>query len=566
MIWKVEAGATFEEPYAPIGAPVGERAAYILAPDLSPVADDEAGELWIGGSGLARGYLNRPEATAERFLPDPFSPSGGRMYRTGDLARRRPDGTIAFIGREDGQVKIRGFRVELGEIEARLRDEPTVAEAVVVRREGRAGPTLVAYVTPRQGRRPEPGRLRARLAGVLPAPLVPSRIVVLERLPLLPNGKVDRASLPEPAAGGPPPSPPRTETERRVAALWSAVLDLPAIGVDSPFFDLGGDSLSALRLLARMRLAFPGRRLGVADLLGNPTIAALAEGLDSGLDGDDGPARIIHLRESGERPPLVLFPGLLVSLREYEPLVRRLAPDQPAFGFACASLTQEPEPLPAVETLAESYAEAIVARLGADGCALLGWSWGGVLAFETARRLAGRARVHFIAMADVCALEPPFALGAAPLLDEEQRSRHREMIDAWLALSPMRARWEALLARMDAETMDCFLRFVAAEPQPLPTDGPLVGSRERVLHTLVDHALQMRRLSLRPLDVVVRSFEAERSRAERKPIIDWRGLASQAYAEITPATDHLDIVLARPFHDRLDELLRRLPWPRDAAE
>ncbi|ATQ70289.1 MULTISPECIES: amino acid adenylation domain-containing protein [Methylosinus] len=555
LIWKVEANVGFDEPYAPIGGPVGDRTAHILATDLSPVADGETGELWIGGSGLARGYLNRPASTAQRFLPDPYAKTCGRMYRTGDLARRRPDGAIAFVGREDGQVKIRGFRVELGEIEARLREEPTVAEAVVVRREGRAGPTLAAYVTPRPGRTPEPGRLRARLAGALPAPLVPSRIMALERLPLLPNGKVDRASLPEPGAVGPPPRAPSTETERRVAALWGAVLDLPEVGVDSPFFDLGGDSLSALRLLARLRLAFPGRRLGVADLLGDPTVATLAERLDSGVNGDDGPARIIHLRKGGGQPPLVLFPGLLVSLREYEPLVRRLPSDQPAFGFACASLTEEPEPLPEIDSLAQSYADAIECEVGGRGCAMLGWSWGGVLAYETARRLIGRVRVHFIAMADVCALEPPFAQGSTPPLEADERGRHRERIDAWLVGSPMRARWETLRARMDAETEDCFLRFLSTEPQPLPVDGPLVGSRERVLHTLIDHALQMRALTLQPLDVIIFSFQAERSIAEHKPIIDWRELASQAHVDVAASTDHFDIVLSRSLHERIAELL-----------
>ena len=557
MVWKVSAGTSFEEPYAPIGAPVGDRSAHVLGPDLLPVPAGEVGELWLGGTGLARGYLRRPALTAERFLPDPFAPGGGRMYRTGDMVRCRSDGSFAYVGREDGQVKIRGFRIELGEIEARLRDEATVAEAVVLKREGPAGASLVGYVTPATGRTPEPGRLRARLASALPEALVPSRIVVLDRLPLMPNGKVDRAALPEPALTGPPALLPRTVLEQQIASIWSSILGIAEIGVDQPFFELGGDSLSALRLLARLQLAFPGRRLGIADLLGNPTVESLAARLadDTGPDAGEGAARLIELTKGGRRPPLVLFPGLLVSLREYEPLLRRLGPDQPAFGFACASLTHDPRPLPDVATLAQDYAGAIRRRVGSEGCVLLGWSWGGVLAFETAHRLAGHVRVHFIAMADACGLEPPFAPGSLQPLADAERRRCLELVGTWLGASSMAAQWAELQARMDEETMDCFLAFLAAEPQPLPTDGPLVGSRERILHTLVDHALQMRELRLQPQSVAIRSFEAERSRREGKPILDWRGLASPVSVEVVPATDHLDIVLARPLHERLAELL-----------
>lgn len=557
LIWKVSPGAAFDEPYAPIGDVVGDRVAYVLGPDLELTPEGATGELWLGGSGLARGYLKQPALTAERFLPDPFSTAGGRMYRTGDMVRRRADGGLAFVGREDSQVKIRGFRVELGEIEARLRAEPTVGEAVVLKRDGRAGPTLVGYVTPAPGRNPEPGRLRARLAGVLPAPLRPSRIVVLDRLPMTPNGKIDRAALPEPALSGLPPRSPSTPVEREIAALWSSILDLSDVGADQPFFELGGDSLSALRLLARLHLAYPGSRLCVADLLGNPTVETLAARINAGADPNagEGPARVIHLSTGGDRPPLVLFPGLLVSLREYEALLRRLGPRQPAFGFACASLTHAVDALPEVGVLADGYAAAIRRNVDARGCTLLGWSWGGVLAFETARRLAGHIPVHFVGMADVCGLEAPFAANSAPRPEEAERHRWREMIDTWLAVSPMRDHWLALRARMDDETEDCFLRFMAAEPQPLPIDGPLVGSRERVLHTLVDHALQMRRLTLAPQNIRVRSFEAERSRVEGKPIMDWSGLASTVSVETIPATDHLDIVLSRNFHERLAQML-----------
>jgi amino acid adenylation domain-containing protein len=567
MVWKVAPGAAFAEPYAPIGSPVGERAAYVLGPDLEPVADGEAGELWLGGSGVARGYLHRPGLTAERFLPDPFSPAGGRMYRTGDIVRRRPDGSFAYVGREDGQVKIRGLRIELGEVEARLAAIPTVGSAVVATQAGPTGPRLVGYVTPAPGRVPEPGRLRAELARVLPAAAVPSRIIVLDELPLTPNGKIDRSGLPEPSHDGPPPLPPRSGTERRVAGLFAEALGLEAAGVNQPFFDLGGDSLSALRLLGRLRLAFPRRRIGIADLLGNPTIADLAGrlDLDGCIDGGAPGAAVVHLAQGGGRPPLILFPGLLVSLREYEPLVRRLGPGQPAFGFVCASLSGEPKPLPPVAALAADYAAAIAARVGGEGCMLLGWSWGGVLAFETARHLAGRVPVHAVLMADACGLEPPFAPGAEAPARPGERAALAAATESWLGQSRMRGHWEALRPRMDEATELQFLRFLAAEPQPLPTDGPDLGSRERILHALVDHALLFRALSLAPLDVPIVSFVAERSRAEGKPVIDWRGLSPRAVAEVVPETDHLDIVLSPAFHDRVREVLQAAARPAAAA-
>ncbi len=311
LIWKVPPDTGFAEPYAPIGGPVGARTAYILGPDLEPVAEGETGELFIGG-GLARGYWRRPSLTAERFLPDPFTPGGGRMYRTGDRVRRRPDGSLAFAGRGDDQVKIRGHRIEIGEVEAALRALPAVADAVVLRREGPGGAFLAGYVVPARGRHPEAGRLRAALARTLPEPMVPANLTLLDRFPVTPNGKLDRAALPDPSADDRRGRPPGTATERRLAGIWSEVLGYPVATVDRPFFALGGDSLSALRLVARLRLIAPRGGIGVADLLRDPTIADLAARIDAGaVAGDEGLAPTIRLATGDPRsgkPLLVLFP------------------------------------------------------------------------------------------------------------------------------------------------------------------------------------------------------------------------------------------------------------------
>ena len=568
LIWKVPPDATFDEPYAPIGGPVGVRAAYVLGPDLEPVAAGETGELYIGG-GLARGYWARPALTAERFLPDPFSAAGGRMYRTGDRVRLRPDGSLAFAGRADDQVKIRGHRVEIGEVEAALRELPEVADAVVLRREAPAGVYLAGYVVPASGRRPEAGRLRAALARRLPEPMVPASLTLLDRLPVTANGKLDRNALPDPAADDRRGRPPGTATERRLAGIWSESLGFPVRVADRRFFELGGDSLSALRLVARLRLIAPRGGIGVADLLRDPTIAELAARIDAGSEAGSGGgsdvagddlAPLIRLsagRAGNGRPLLVLFPGLLVSTREYEPLVARLGPGQAAHGFLCASLVEAVRPLPALADLADAYAGRVrgLMRGRTGGCVFLGWSWGGVLAYETARRLGPGFPLSWVGMLDACGLEANFAPGAGRPIGAEERAAHEAMLAPWLDRAPMRAQWEALRARMDPEAEVQFLRFLAAEPQPLPVDGPEVGSRERMLWTLVDHAIQFRGLRLEPGAVPIRSFVAAESLARGLPVIDWAPLTSRLLAvETVPETDHLDIVLSPHLHDRIAAL------------
>ncbi|MGU3540840.1 amino acid adenylation domain-containing protein [Methylobacterium sp. A54F] len=575
LVWKAAPGTAFTEATAPIGTAVGARRSHVLGPDLEPVAPGETGELYIAG-GLARGYLGRPAETALRFLPDPFGPPGSRMYRTGDRVRARPDGSLAYAGRVDDQVKVRGHRIELGEVEAALRALPEVGEAVVLRREAPGGASLAGYVTAARGRRPEAGRLRAALARHLPDYMVPARLTILDRLPVTPNGKVDRKALPDPGAGEAAIRAPGTATERRLAGIWSEILGTPVMDAERPFFALGGDSLSALRLVARLRLIAPGGGIGVADLLRDPTIAALAarieagreedgQGADEGEGGGPGtlaPLVTLNAGDAGS-PLLVLFPGLLVSTREYEPLVQSLGAGQAAVGFLCASLVEAPRPLPSVADLAEAYAARVRSLARGRPCTFLGWSWGGVLAYETACRLGPDVQLGFVGMLDACGLEANFAPGAGRPVATAERAAFEELVEAWLARSAMRAEWEALRARADPEAAVQLLRFLAAEPQPLPADGPEVGSRERILWTLVDHALQFRDLALTQSDVPVRSFVASRSREAGLPVIDWgRHTDRLLSVETVPETDHLDIVLSPAFHARFAHWLR--PWAEAA--
>ncbi|MET7959649.1 amino acid adenylation domain-containing protein [Micromonospora zamorensis] len=268
----------------PIGRPLPQTRAYVLDPEGRPVPPGDPGELHLAGAGLARGYLDRPEETRARFLPDPFRP-GERMYRTGDRVRLRPDGQLAYLGRLDDQVKLRGYRIELGEVAARLAALPGVREATAAVREGPSGdPLLVGYLV---GERRDD--VRARLAGVLPAPLVPTTVVWLDRLPTLPNGKVDRSALPSPALGGDagPGAGSFDGMLAEVAAVWREVLGVPVTTADDDFLTLGGDSLLAVRCATRLAAA-TGRPVRAGDLFAHPTVGALAAHLD-GLAVDPTP-------------------------------------------------------------------------------------------------------------------------------------------------------------------------------------------------------------------------------------------------------------------------------------
>ncbi|GHG32198.1 MULTISPECIES: non-ribosomal peptide synthetase [Amycolatopsis] len=254
----------------PIGRPIAGIRAYVLDPGMRPVPVGVPGELHLGGAGVARGYLGRPGLTAGRFVADPFGAPGGRMYRTGDVVRWTTRGELEYLGRADDQVKIRGFRIEPGEVEAALRKHPDVTEAVVVARTDAGHQRLVAYVVPEA-----PADLREFLGASLPAHLVPSAFVPLDRLPLNPSGKLDRRALPAPDfTGATTRVAPRTDTERRLAEIWADALGLPEVGVEDNFFELGGDSILGIRLVSEAAKA--GLRITTKDVFRHQTIAALA--------------------------------------------------------------------------------------------------------------------------------------------------------------------------------------------------------------------------------------------------------------------------------------------------
>jgi amino acid adenylation domain-containing protein len=263
-----------------IGKPIANTQLYILDEDMRLVRPGVIGELFIGGAGVGLGYLNRPDLTAERFVPDVFGARGAKLYKSGDLARYRHDGTLEYLGRADDQVKIRGYRIELGEIEAALTAAPGVQSCAVLAREDEPGnKQLVAYVVA-PANVPPATELQTFLGKSLPEYMVPPQFVFLAELPLTPNGKVDRKALPAPekattGAGG----PPRTETEKSVAAIWAELLNVEGIGIEDDFFDLGGQSMTAVAFVARLRTTFD-LNIELATLFERPTIAGIAEAID----------------------------------------------------------------------------------------------------------------------------------------------------------------------------------------------------------------------------------------------------------------------------------------------
>ncbi|TNF51927.1 MAG: amino acid adenylation domain-containing protein, partial [Burkholderiales bacterium] len=393
----------------PIGQPLANLAVYILDDQQRLVPPGVPGEICIGGIGVGEGYWHNPEKTAAAFMRNPFSDNADDfIYRTGDLGRWLADGSVEYLDRVDNQVKVRGFRIELGEVQACLERQTGVQRCVVMVREDRPGdPRLVAYLVT-DADTFDSEALRDRIRRWLPEHMVPSQLVPLAALPVLPNGKVDRAALPRPAADTCPDpvrrQPPRSETERLLWQIWQDLLQRDDFGVDDSFFDLGGHSMLAVRMLGRLDPDLRAR-VPLNLLFGQPTIAAIARHLETADSGRDRP--LVVLRTGSQ--PQGLF--LLAGARMYQALAQQLDIDMPVYGLfsqAEIDLLEWPvsQPLPAlsVESLADSYLQAIRARQPHGPYHLGGFSIGGIVAYEVAQRLRQQGEeVALLVMLD-CAL------------------------------------------------------------------------------------------------------------------------------------------------------------------
>ncbi|HEY7415100.1 MAG TPA: amino acid adenylation domain-containing protein, partial [Ktedonobacteraceae bacterium] len=376
----------------PIGRPIGNTQVYVLDRSLHPVPIGVPGELHIGGAGLARGYLNRPELTAEKFIAHPFGPEPGAvLYKTGDLVRYLPDGTLEFLGRRDQQIKLRGFRVELGEIETVLGLHPAVKEALVqVYESGYHEKRLIAYVVLGQEQPVADQELRDFLSRRLPDYMLPATFLVLDALPITPNGKIDRRALPLPASTHRPAEaavvPPTHIAHFQLLQIWEELLEARPIGITDNFFHLGGHSLLAARLVDRIEQVFQ-KKITLASLFAGPTIEQLAAALEQQPTRQQTRTPLVAVQAGGARRPFFFAHGDWNSGAFYcFPLARALGPEQPFYVLEPYKFDGLRVP-PTFEEVATAHLQAIRA-LQPEGPYLLGgFCNGGLVAYEMARQL-----------------------------------------------------------------------------------------------------------------------------------------------------------------------------------
>lgn len=385
------------------GRPIANTGLFVLDRHGHPVPKGVVGELYIGGSGLARGYWRRPELTQERFLESPFEPNA-RLYRTGDMSRWLPDGSLECLGRIDNQVKIRGFRIELGEIEAVLIHHKAVRQCVVVAREQTPNDKiLVAYVEGKPGSVPEINDLRAHLKRALPDYMLPSTIVVMDRFPLTPNGKIDRKALPRPAGRHTEVQrglvPPRDPLEHALAKIWAKILRVKQVGLNDNFFELGGHSLAAVRMLSEVQ-KLTGRTLPLATLFHAATVETFAE-----MIRREGWApswtSLVPMQPLGSSTPLFLVHGAEGNVLLYRSLTRYLGPDQPVYGLQSQGLNGDGRFNTTIQEMASQYVKEVMI-VQPDGPYFLGgYCLGGIIAFEMAQQLSAMGeKVGLVVMLD----------------------------------------------------------------------------------------------------------------------------------------------------------------------
>ncbi|MBG5639832.1 pyoverdine non-ribosomal peptide synthetase PvdD, partial [Pseudomonas aeruginosa] len=386
---------------SPIGGTIPDLSWYILDRDLNPVPRGAVGELYIGRAGLARGYLRRPGLSATRFVPNPFPGGAGeRLYRTGDLARFQADGNIEYIGRIDQQVKVRGFRIELGEIEAALAGLAGVRDAVVLAHDGVGGTQLVGYVVADSAEDAERLResLRESLKRHLPDYMVPAHLMLLERMPLTVNGKLDRQALPQPDASLSQQAyrAPGSELEQRIAAIWAEILGVERVGLDDNFFELGGHSLLLLMLKERIGDTCQAT-LSISQLMTHASVAEQA----ACIEGQARESLLVPLNGRREGSPLFMFHPSFGSVHCYKTLAMALRDRHPVKGVVCRALLGAGREVPEWDDMVAEYAEQLLQEHPEGAFNLAGWSLGGNLAMDVAARLEQRGRqVAFVGWID----------------------------------------------------------------------------------------------------------------------------------------------------------------------
>jgi amino acid adenylation domain-containing protein len=527
-----------------IGRPIHNTQMYILDAQGNLVPMGARGELCIGGDGLSRGYLNQPELTAGSFIRNPFD-LDSRLYRTGDLARQRQSGEIECLGRMDNQVKVRGYRIELEEIEASLREHPAVSQAAVSLQENDSGDTrLVAYVCPR-AELCNITKLRTFLEGKLPGYMIPSWFVVLDQLPLNPNGKIDRRALPPPDARSYETSDvtaPMDEIETRLSDIWCLVLGLNSISMTDNFFEIGGDSMLSVRLFSEINREFKVH-LPLATLFHAPTVRSLAEILrSSGVQKVR--SALVPIRRRGARPPVFCIGALSGELIVFRGLALELGDQQPLYGLQPFGLGDRSPTLLQVEDIAAYYIQQIKAAGQYPPHSLMGYSFGGLVAIEMALQLGQSGEpVAAVVLIDADNL-------AATKAQEQLRDRIRRYRYQLREMLYGDRRHDHLQDRLREQYLRTIYRITTVLGVPPPKSASSISDMQR-------HASEKYRA--RPYSGRVYLLKAE-SRSEffdAGPALGWEGILSNLVVQEVPG-DHNTINLGSNVKILAGELARCL--------
>lgn len=461
----------------PIGKPIANIQIHILDSFMQPVPVGVNGELHIGGIGLARGYHQRDDLTAAKFVANPFSAEqGARLYKTGDLVRYLADGNIEYLQRIDNQVKLRGFRIELGEVEAMMCSCAGVREAVVVKRTNTTGyDYLAAYITrdpALTGAAPSEAELLREAAQKMPAHCVPSALIVLDAIPLTPNGKVDLKALPNHSFASQQNSqlhPPRNQTERELVALWCALLKLDQISIEDNFFDLGGHSLLAVQLMAQIETRF-GQKLPLSALIKGPSVRELAELIDSHTGSSWKP--LVAIQTKGSKTPMFFIPGGGGNVLYFYALAQALGSDQPFYAMQAIGLDGSTPPLTSVQAIAAATLAEIKQQQPQGPYVIGGHCVGSLIAYELAQQLLeGGDQVERLVVLDAPAPQFFSEPKQLPLTDTEWIGvlvqTIAQMTGMPLTLDP------ADLAQGDEQVQLAALRQLLAQASMLPPATPL---------------------------------------------------------------------------------------------
>jgi amino acid adenylation domain-containing protein len=510
---------------APIGTPLANVRLYVLDGALRPVPTGVPGELYASGIQVARGYLGRPALTAGRFVADPFAADGSRMYRTGDLARRLEDGRLEFLGRADQQVKIRGYRIEPGEVESALAASPGVGRAVAVVREDRQrGKQLLGYVEPAPGASLDAAQVRRAAAQWLPDHMVPSQVIVVDRIPVTVNGKPDRAALPAP--GGPTAGrlAPRTPQEQLIAEVWAEVLDVERVGADENFFALGGDSIAGIKVFTRLRAL--GLPVGPKSVFQHQTVAELAaHAVDPAAASASGSEPLIRMNDSSAEPIVFILPDGGGQLQSYANLARLLAPHAQVYGFNEHAVHAAGDGVHAGDDdgrpLAADYLRVMRDKQPQGPYHLAGWSFGGVCAFA----LAGHVLEAGERMGVLCIVD---SLPTAPEVDGRSQAHFEHLSAARDELDRSRA------ANRRTEGLEAALSEAGMSREAMALD---LDHIDEVLASMVRAARAL--LTYRPRETAcdLLLYEAAESAWPQDPADAWSAVAGKVSHRLVPG-DH----------------------------